>query len=958
MKKVTPVLLLLLCISASIFAQDFQILNVQSPLIFDQYPPAQFSFDITNSGIVAVTENTLVTAKLSTDNAVGDDIYLGSVLISPLSSNQSKSYSISSDGGLMMPPGSYFLLLTADNNKTVEETDETNNIFTIPGFVINTASIDYQVTQLSAPPKIAKFDAFAPTYEVKNFGTFNTTGSYYTTFYISSDNILDAGDTKLESFYKNFNGENTIQGDAWNLVQIPNIATGHYYLIGKADVDPQGNSLFDETDENNNTRATSIEIIESDIDLDISNSIIHAAYVDITGMAHIEIRYDISNTGTTGTINYLYDVYVSEDNQFDASDVKISSYIARHNSYYIAGNGTSSHSVMAYLDEFGHWPNVPGTKYVILALNQDHAITETDYTDNMAVASSTIDIPVRNPIIRFDDLKLKDTYDNRDRSYDIEVTFKNVGTNGQTSDVYYLAIYDAVSQQQVSETSHFEFLMLNAGETKTVSWTHNLEQPLPEGSYNVVVRDSYNSTQATTSLTILQSPSALMGVVKGEDGTVLSKGKLFLYQKQHDGKIAFIEKIDPYQGETFNFGIDTHAHTLYFIPDPTLFPDYVPTVYGKTVDLRSTSFFTQSDDTEIVFEVLKLQPLPAGTKVISGNVQEQNPAGRRGTNTIQSIAVINISLLNENQQIVGTTETDANGNFEFTNLPEGVYQVVIGGATESSLSTTTLDVDLTQNNVEIIVTDLLGDVQETVKLKPTITFENFDVATYGDDPVQIVASSDAPVTLSYVSTNTAVAIIENGYINIVGAGTTEIKAISEGNDTYAHVVSIQTLTINKAAQSIAFTPFEEITAPDDIELSATSSSGLDVLYSSNHPEIASIQGNVVKIHSAGVVEITASQIGNENYLAAADVKQTLVVSILDVEGVLASVTVYPNPSNGKLTISRESGQMIFSITNLLGKREMVTVNENILDITSLSPGLYLLTVQEGTSKKIIKIIRN
>ncbi|MEJ0055565.1 MAG: T9SS type A sorting domain-containing protein [Bacteroidota bacterium] len=61
-------------------------------------------------------------------------------------------------------------------------------------------------------------------------------------------------------------------------------------------------------------------------------------------------------------------------------------------------------------------------------------------------------------------------------------------------------------------------------------------------------------------------------------------------------------------------------------------------------------------------------------------------------------------------------------------------------------------------------------------------------------------------------------------------------------------------------------------------LAATSSSGLPVVYSSNNPNVATINDNTITIVGAGKALITASQPGNGHFLAAQNVVRELVVN--------------------------------------------------------------------------------
>jgi uncharacterized protein YjdB len=88
----------------------------------------------------------------------------------------------------------------------------------------------------------------------------------------------------------------------------------------------------------------------------------------------------------------------------------------------------------------------------------------------------------------------------------------------------------------------------------------------------------------------------------------------------------------------------------------------------------------------------------------------------------------------------------------------------------------------------------------------------------------------------------------------------------------------QSLTVEKAGQTITFGALDNKTFGDaDFDLTATASSGLDVSYTSSDLTVATIDGSTVSIVGAGTTTITASQAGDDNYLAATEVQQTLTV---------------------------------------------------------------------------------
>jgi Leucine-rich repeat (LRR) protein/PKD repeat protein len=175
------------------------------------------------------------------------------------------------------------------------------------------------------------------------------------------------------------------------------------------------------------------------------------------------------------------------------------------------------------------------------------------------------------------------------------------------------------------------------------------------------------------------------------------------------------------------------------------------------------------------------------------------------------------------------------------------------------------------------------DVLQTLtvdKANQTITFASLDSKTYGDADFELLATSSSGLAVSYASSDETVATVEGSTVRIVGVGATTITAAQAGDDNYQAATDVlQTLTVDKADQTITFASLDSKTYGDaDFELSATSSSGLAVTYVSSNTTVATIDGSTVSIHSGGATSITASQAGDDNYQAAADVTQDLTVN--------------------------------------------------------------------------------
>ena len=128
------------------------------------------------------------------------------------------------------------------------------------------------------------------------------------------------------------------------------------------------------------------------------------------------------------------------------------------------------------------------------------------------------------------------------------------------------------------------------------------------------------------------------------------------------------------------------------------------------------------------------------------------------------------------------------------------------------------------------------------------------------------------------------------------AGTADQSVTFTPTDTakYEPVAFDVSLTVDKANQGIAFDGggWQSKTYGDvPFEITATASSGLRVSFASSDEGVATVNSPVT-IAGAGTTTITASQAGNENYNAAADVQHDLKVDPL-------SVAILPDTNQSK-----------------------------------------------------------
>jgi len=138
------------------------------------------------------------------------------------------------------------------------------------------------------------------------------------------------------------------------------------------------------------------------------------------------------------------------------------------------------------------------------------------------------------------------------------------------------------------------------------------------------------------------------------------------------------------------------------------------------------------------------------------------------------------------------------------------------------------------------------------------------------------ASSGLPVTYSI----SGPASISNDSLILTGnTGTVSVTASQAGNGIYAAALNVsRSFTVSKVPQIITFPAVSNKFANSaKFKLTASSSSGLTLSYAITGP--ATIAGDSVTLTgNTGTVSVTASQIGNGIYTAAASVTKTFTVS--------------------------------------------------------------------------------
>ena len=118
-----------------------------------------------------------------------------------------------------------------------------------------------------------------------------------------------------------------------------------------------------------------------------------------------------------------------------------------------------------------------------------------------------------------------------------------------------------------------------------------------------------------------------------------------------------------------------------------------------------------------------------------------------------------------------------------------------GAVTISSLNATTQTIPSA---------DVTGLVNSSSLTAQTISFTLSSPVNYGSTPITLNGSASSGLTVTYASSNTAVATVSGNILTIVGAGSATITASQSGDATYASATPVdQYLIVNPIALTLA-----------------------------------------------------------------------------------------------------------------------------------------------------------
>jgi hypothetical protein len=161
----------------------------------------------------------------------------------------------------------------------------------------------------------------------------------------------------------------------------------------------------------------------------------------------------------------------------------------------------------------------------------------------------------------------------------------------------------------------------------------------------------------------------------------------------------------------------------------------------------------------------------------------------------------------------------------------------------------------------------------------TLSFPQIGALAYGSLPIPLNATVSSGLPITYTASPSLVCNVTGNLLTLAGnSGTCIITAAQSGNSNYYSVSFEQfaSVTSTLTPQTINFPLLPWLPAGALESISATSSSGLPVTFSSNTPALCTVSGSIMTNVAPGNCSITAMQSGNSTYAPASNT-QTLFV---------------------------------------------------------------------------------
>ena len=289
----------------------------------------------------------------------------------PLSPGAAYSKSVSLKVPDDVAPGSYTLVLVADDSKLVTEADEANNRRAIP---ITVTAADLVVTALTAPAAVTTQQSVSVSWSVRNQGDAAATLPWNDRIYLSSTAFCCFGNPIVATASRPMPLAPGASYTATKLLTVPNVPAGSYFLHVNAD----DGLAVSESDEGNNHRTIPIAVTTPDL---VAAGL--TAPASVRAQQVVSLGWTVTNPGSGAAKAPWTDiVYLSADQTCCAGDTTLA--IVSHTAALAPGSSYAQTKSVTIPTRS------PGNYFLILKVDTGGAVYEADESNNLRVVPLTI----------------------------------------------------------------------------------------------------------------------------------------------------------------------------------------------------------------------------------------------------------------------------------------------------------------------------------------------------------------------------------------------------------------------------------------------------------------------------------------------------------------------------------------------------------------------------------------
>lgn len=358
-------------IPITVLPQDMAVASFTVPAAADSRDTIPVIWQVTNDSSGSISGWWTDKVYISPDPQLDSQaVLLGSFLETnelAANTNYVASNSVALPG---LSPGNYYMLLEVNALGNIIETNTSNNFVSVP---IAIGSPDLAAQSLVVPTNLSSQEPLSVVYSVGNISGVEALPGWLDQLFLSKDGILETNNILMGTSAGA--GPLAVGSSYTNLftTAVPGVPAGNYYIL----LDADANSFFAEPNLANNVETQEVQISNPDL---TPTNFSSPAVVSITQLnQQIDLNWSVANIGAgTAYPSWTDYIYLSPTNVLDSNATLV--------------DGEEYESVVGPSQSYINFrdltlPNgILGNLFLIVDVNGDHSLYETNYTNNNTIA--------------------------------------------------------------------------------------------------------------------------------------------------------------------------------------------------------------------------------------------------------------------------------------------------------------------------------------------------------------------------------------------------------------------------------------------------------------------------------------------------------------------------------------------------------------------------------------------